>query len=91
MRSYEKSFIITVDSFPAEGTDPAGYVATNDELGLVVEAASLDELARKILEVGPDLFKLNVLPNLEERAAKVPPAFVIHHALGNSNRGGLLS
>ncbi len=90
MTKDQNSFIINVEWIPAEGADPAGYLATNDELGLVLEAASLDELAEKVLQVAPDLFELNVLPHLKDRAAEVPPAFVIHHALGN-RRGGLLS
>lgn len=88
---YEKSFVIIVTEIPAGDNDLAGYVATNDELGLVVEADSLDALKHKVLEVAQDLFELNVLPSLRDEIASMPPAFVIQHALGGRDGGDILS
>lgn len=81
MRKYELTFLIEVENVEASNDEPAGYVATNAELGLVVEADSLDALKQKICEIAPDLFELNVLPKLRAESAKIPPAFVIHHAI----------
>ncbi|MGE0410196.1 MAG: DUF1902 domain-containing protein [Amphiplicatus sp.] len=86
MRSYARIFQIAVDRVEAEGDEPAGYVATNEELGLVVEADSLDELAEKAAEMAGELFRLNILPTLREEATAVPPAFVLQHRLDG---GGL--
>lgn len=88
MKKYEKSFVILVEKIPAENADPAGYLATNDELGLAVEADTLDTLVNKVCEVAPDLFELNVLPYLETETAKTPPAYIIQHAISSGDCGG---
>ncbi len=86
IRAYTKVFNIAVERIEAEGSEPAGYVATNEELGLVVEAASLDELAVRACELAAELFELNILPTLHEEAAALPPAFVLQHRLGGCGR-----
>ena len=88
MQKYEKSFVILVENVPAENDDPAGYLATNDELGLAVEADTLDALVKRVCEVAPDLFELNVLPYLETETAKTPPAYIIQHAINSGDCGG---
>lgn len=82
MRNYAKIFQITVEKIEAEGDEPAGYVATNEELGLVVEADTLDDLAARACDLATELFRLNILPTLRAEATKVPPAFVLQHRLG---------
>lgn len=83
---FTKVFEINVVRVDADGIDPAGFVATNDELGLVVEADSLDSLADQIQEVAFDLFELNVLPQLQKEMEKeVKPAFSLRHLLSSSN------
>jgi hypothetical protein len=92
MRKYERTFLIDVEAVPASPGEPAGYVATNGELGLVVEADTFDELVRKISEIAPILFDLNVLPKLKSSVQNIPPAFLIQHAIiGNSCARNALS
>lgn len=55
MARYGKLFLIQVEEVKADGDDPAGYVATNDELGLVVEADTLDALEKRVTELAPKL------------------------------------
>ncbi|MEM1103532.1 MAG: DUF1902 domain-containing protein [Pseudomonadota bacterium] len=91
MPEYKKVFEIRVVRVDAIDDEPAGFVATNDELGLVVEADSLDELALQIEAVAFDLFELNVLPKLrEEMNREVKPAFAIKHLLSDRGLGKLL-
>ncbi len=91
MNIFKKVFEIRVVDVPASDGDPAGYVATNDELGLVVEADSLDQLKVRIEEVAFDLFELNVLPKLRSDVDRdVLPAFDIRHLLNGGQSGELL-
>ncbi|MFN3313069.1 MAG: hypothetical protein ACK46Q_06355 [Hyphomonas sp.] len=91
MNQLTKVFEIRAVWVPQTGEDPAGFVATNEELGLVVEAESLDQLARKIREVAFDLFELNVLPGLKgDSQREIRPAFDIRHLLGGDSSGDLL-
>jgi len=60
MARYGKLFLIQVEEVKADGDDPAGHVATNDELGLVVEADTLDALKKRVTELAPELCELNV-------------------------------
>lgn len=86
-----KVFEIRVVAVPQSDDEPAGFVATNDELGLVVEADSLDQLTHKIQEVAFDLFELNVLPTLNiESDREVVPAFDLRHLLSGKDDGRLL-
>lgn len=61
---YWRHFRITTRFYEADGDDPAGYVATNDELGLVVEADTMSALQARVRKVAPELFELNALQNL---------------------------
>lgn len=91
MKEYTKVFDIRVVALAPTDTDPAGFLATNDELGLVVEADTLDALVIKIDQVAMDLFELNVRPYLAELADHaVRPAFDIRHLLGGQSLGELL-
>ena len=91
MSELTKVFEIRVVWYPQEGNDPAGFVATNDELGLVVEAESLDQLTDRIREVAVDLFELNVLPTLQQESKReIRPAFDIRHLLSGNTCGDLL-
>jgi hypothetical protein len=86
MARYDKLFLIQVEEANADGDDAAGYVATNDELGLVVEADTLDALKKRVTELAPELYELNV--GGDPAAAK--PAFVLQHALGGARAENVL-
>lgn len=86
MGRYGKLFLIQVEEVEANGGDPAGYVATNDELGLVVEADTLDDLKGRVEEVAPELYELNV--GADPNTAK--PAFILQHALGGARAENVL-
>ena len=51
------------------------YVSESDVPGLAAEAASLDELTRKLLVMVPELIELNGLPDRED---EVPIELLIH-------------
>jgi hypothetical protein len=86
MARYGKLFLIQVEEVEADGGDPAGYVATNDELGLVVEADTLDDLKARVSELAPELYELNT--GGDPKAAK--PAFVLQYALGGARAENVL-
>lgn len=89
--AFRNHFHIVVEEVAATDSDPAGFVATNDELGLVVEADSLDELLAKVKETAPLLFELNVLPDLQNERENIRPAFNLSHLLGKVNSPRYLS
>jgi hypothetical protein len=68
-------YIIDVSHHPAEGDDPAVFLAVNDALGLVTEALSLDVLQERVAQIAPELFALNVLPGLRAELAALPARF----------------
>ncbi len=75
---YSRIFRIKVEHLPAEDGDPEGYLATQDELGLVAEADTLDELVAKVRELVPELYEENIVRKSGDSS---PPAFVIDHEL----------
>lgn len=87
MAKYSKLFQIEVTHYPADGDDPAGFVAVNDELGLCIEVSTFDALLERVQPAAQELFDLNVLPTLREDVAASPPAFRLSHLLGDSGHG----
>lgn len=73
--NYARSFSVDVRFHPAQDDDPAGYVAECEPPGLVVEAATLDEISWKVGQVAPQIFDLNVRPRLSEAAPALLPKF----------------
>ena len=53
-------FRITIEEVEATGGDLPGFLATNDDLGLVVEADSFSELMARVRLIAPDLYALNI-------------------------------
>ena len=81
--------IIDVEFVPADGGEPAGYLATCEPVGLVVEADDLDALVARVKTVLPDL--------MAEQASSRPvigmtvgasPIFELRHVLTDGD--GLL-
>ncbi|MEL6112279.1 MAG: hypothetical protein AAFR20_05695 [Pseudomonadota bacterium] len=85
--SYTKVFQIEVTHYAAEGDEPAAYVAFCEELGLSLEADTLDALVQKIRPAAIELFELNVLPHFEREESVPRPAFNLNHLLGISDDG----
>ena len=57
------------------------WVASNDELGLVTEAESLDHLEAKVCEMVPELIELNGLAH--QLMPAIPFDLLVHHRQQN--------
>jgi hypothetical protein len=78
-----RQFEIIVEYFEAEGDEPAVFVASNEELGLVCEAETPEDLAKKVLPLACELFELNILPRLHGEERDMPPAFMLNSLAGS--------
>ena len=77
--------IIDVAFLPAEGEESAGYLATCDEIGLVVEADDLDALVARVRAVLPDLLRETSRQRGSRTdpvlGGKTSPTFELRHVL----------